>query len=47
MGWFAVGVSTIITSVSAFWGVFEAFHEGWCFESLGENLPPSQAGFFI
>ncbi len=38
LGWSAVGISTIITSMWAFWGTFEAFHEGWYFESLTENL---------
>ena len=38
LGWLAVAISTIITSLWAFWGAFEAFHEGWYFESLIENL---------
>jgi len=38
MGWIAVGVSTVITCVWAFWGIIENFHEGWYFESLWSNL---------
>jgi len=38
VGWLAVGISTIITCLWAFWGTFEAFHEGWYFELLRENL---------
>jgi hypothetical protein len=38
MGWIAVGLSTAITSVWAFWGILENFHEGWYFESLWRNL---------
>lgn len=38
VGWSAVGISTIITCLWAFWGIFEAFHEGWYFKSLTENL---------
>ena len=38
LGWSAVGMSTVISSLWAFWGVFESFHEGWYFESLPRNL---------
>ena len=38
IGWIAVGLSTIITCMWAFWGIFENFHEGWYFESLWANL---------
>jgi len=38
IGWFAVGLSTLITSVWALWGALETFHEGWYFESLWSNL---------
>lgn len=38
VGWIAVGLSTIITCVWAFWGIIENFHEGWYFESLWANL---------
>jgi hypothetical protein len=37
-GWIAVGIATVISSLWAFWGVYESFHEGWYFESLAENL---------
>jgi hypothetical protein len=37
-GWAAVGLSTAITCVWAFWGIIENFHEGWYFESLWSNL---------
>jgi len=38
LGWIAVGISTLISSLWAFWGVFESFHEGWYFKSLSQNL---------
>jgi hypothetical protein len=28
-GWIAVGLSTFITCVWAFWGIIENFHESW------------------
>ena len=34
----AVGISTFVTSIWAFWGIVENFHEGWYFESLVANL---------
>ena len=37
-GWVAVGISTLISSVWAFWGIIENFHEGWYFESIWLNL---------
>jgi hypothetical protein len=37
-GWITVGLSTIISSLWAFWGAYESFHEGWYFESLAPNL---------
>lgn len=37
-GWVAVGLSTAITCVWAFWGIIENFHEGWYFESVWLNL---------
>ena len=37
-GWIAVGISTVISSIWAFWGIIENFHEGWYFESLWMNL---------
>ena len=38
MGWIAVGISTLITSIWALWGILENFHEGWYFESLLSNI---------
>ena len=38
LGWTAVGISTAISSLWAFWGVYETFHEGWYFSSLSQNL---------
>lgn len=37
-GWAAVGFSTVITCVWAFWGIIENFHEGWYSESIFSNL---------
>jgi len=37
-GWLALGVSTLVTCIWAFWGIVENFHEGWYFESLPSNL---------
>ncbi len=37
-GWIAVGLSTAITCVWAFWGIIENFHEGWYNESLLSNV---------
>jgi hypothetical protein len=38
VGWIAVCLSTAITSLWAFWGIVESFHEGWYYESLLYNL---------
>jgi len=38
IGWIAVGISIVISSFWAFWGIIENFHEGWYFESLWLNL---------
>lgn len=37
-GWLAVLISAAVTSLWAFWGIIENFHEGWYFESLWANL---------
>ncbi len=37
-GWCAVGISAILTSFWAFWGIIENFHEGWYYESWLSNL---------
>jgi hypothetical protein len=38
IGWIAVGLSTTITCVWAFWGIIENFHEGWYSESILSNV---------
>ena len=38
VGWIAVGLSTLITCLWAFWGIIENFHEGWYYQSWLENL---------
>jgi hypothetical protein len=38
VGWIAVGLSVSIIGFWAFWGINEAFHEGWYYESLAANL---------
>ena len=38
LGWVAIGFSLAISSLWAFWGIVENFHEGWHAPSLGTNL---------
>ena len=38
VGWIAVGLSTTITCIWAFWGIIENFHEGWYYESWLSNV---------
>jgi len=38
VGWVAAGISTAITSVWAFWGIIENFHEGWYHQSWLSNV---------
>ena len=38
IGWIAVGFSIAITSLWAFWGAGETFHEGWYYESFLKNI---------
>jgi len=38
IGWLAVGFSIAITSLWAFWGAGETFHEGWYYESFMMNI---------
>jgi hypothetical protein len=38
LGWIAVGMASLVSSLWAFWGVYESFHEGWYFKSLSQNL---------
>jgi len=37
-GWIAVGFSSAITCIWAFWGIIENFHEGWYYESWLSNV---------
>ena len=38
LGWIAVGFSAVISSIWAFWGISEGFHEGWCKGTLWKNI---------
>jgi hypothetical protein len=38
VGWVAVGFSTLLASLWAFWGAIENFHEGWYHASIWQNL---------
>ena len=38
VGWVAVGLSTAVTCLWAFWGIVENFHEGWYYQSLLSNM---------
>ncbi len=38
IGWIAVGLSTLVSAVWAFWGIIENFHEGWYHESFWMNI---------
>ena len=38
VGWIAVGFSTAITCIWAFWGIIENFHEGWYYDSWLSNM---------
>lgn len=38
LGWTGVSLSVLFTSLWAFWGIIENFHEGWYFRSLWSNL---------
>lgn len=37
-GWAAVAVTVLFTSIWAYWGIVENFHEGWYSTSLFQNL---------
>ena len=37
-GWLAVGISTLIACLWAFWGIIENFHEGWYHDSFLLNV---------
>jgi len=38
LGWVAIGLTIFMSSIWAFWGIIENFHEGWYSTSLWENL---------
>ncbi|AHF10096.1 MULTISPECIES: DUF1566 domain-containing protein [Dehalobacter] len=38
IGWIGVSITVILSSVWAYWGAFENFHEGWYATSIGDNL---------
>ena len=38
IGWIAVSITTIFSSVWAYWGAIENFHEGWYSTSIWESL---------
>ncbi|MBP7344036.1 MAG: ABC transporter permease [Clostridia bacterium] len=38
LGWIGVGITTIFSSIWAYWGSIENFHEGWYSVSIWENL---------
>ena len=38
MGWIGVSITLLFSSIWAYWGAFENFHEGWYSVSLIENL---------
>jgi len=38
IGWTAVSISTLISSLWAFWGAIENFHEGWYFREWYRNV---------
>jgi len=46
VGWTAVGISTLFSTLWAFWGAIEAFHEGWYERSWGATLGPCAAPGF-
>lgn len=38
LGWIAAGICITVTSLWAFWGTIEAFHEGWWQPTLGGRI---------
>jgi hypothetical protein len=38
LGWIAVALSTALSSMWAFWGIVENFHEGWYYRNVASNL---------
>jgi hypothetical protein len=47
LGWIAVGVSTLIATLWAYWGIIENFHEGWYYVSLWMNLGMMMAQYLL
>jgi TRAP-type C4-dicarboxylate transport system permease small subunit len=47
LGWAAVGLSTLLACLWAFWGSIENFHEGWYHRSLGANLAMMVAQYML
>lgn len=43
LGWIALGISTLIAALWAFWGILEAFHEGWWAATLTGRLLQTSA----
>jgi hypothetical protein len=43
LGWIAVGLSTLVACLWAFWGTIECFHEGWWLPTLSGRLLQSLA----
>lgn len=37
-GWIAVGLATLISSLWAYWGIIENFHEGWYYPTFWQNV---------
>lgn len=38
LGWIALGISVLVCALWAYWGINEAFHEGWWAPTLGGRL---------
>ncbi|MDX9934299.1 MAG: hypothetical protein RBS30_04785, partial [Sphaerochaetaceae bacterium] len=38
IGWLGVSISLIFSSLWAYWGAIENFHEGWYSTSIWENV---------
>ncbi len=38
LGWIGVSITVVFSSLWAYWGAFENFHEGWYAASLWENI---------
>jgi hypothetical protein len=38
LGWIGVSLTVVFSSLGAYWGAFENFHEGWYSISVWENI---------